>query len=97
MNTYYRPRPRRQHPALLGVAILFAFTAVAAFWPLFFALAIMVAGFCCALLVALWVYDRGRQATYDYRRELLVRAEYEHWLWIRGDPRGFYGRYPPAV
>jgi hypothetical protein len=64
---------------------------------MFFALAIVVAGFFCALLVALWVYDRGRQATYDYRRELLARAEYEHWLWMRGDPRGFYGRYPPAV
>jgi UDP-N-acetylmuramyl pentapeptide phosphotransferase/UDP-N-acetylglucosamine-1-phosphate transferase len=97
MNTYYRPLPRRQHPALLGLAILFAFAAVAAFWPPFFALAIVVAGFCCALLVALWVYDRGRQAIYDYRRELLARAEYEHWLWMRGDPRGFYGRYPPAV
>ena len=94
MNTYYRPA---SNPALLGVAILLASTVVAAFWPLFFALAIVAAGFCCALLVVLWVYDTGRQAIYEYRRKLLARAEYEHLLWMRGDPRGFYGRYPPAV
>lgn len=79
------------------VRSLFSFTAAAAFWPLFFAIAIAVAGLCCALLVALWVYDRERQAIFDYQRALRARAEYENWLWMRGDPRGFYGRYPPAV
>jgi hypothetical protein len=97
MNTYDRLLPRHRHPIMLGLGILFAFTAVAAFWPLFLAIAIEVAGLCCALLVALWVYDRERQAIFDYRRALRARAEYENWLWMRGDPRGFYGRYPPAV
>jgi hypothetical protein len=32
----------------------------------------------------------------DNRAELAARADYEHHLWTHGDPRGFYGQYPPA-
>jgi hypothetical protein len=31
------------------------------------------------------------------RREIAAHADYEHHLWMQGDPRGTYGRYPPVL
>ena len=28
--------------------------------------------------------------------EIATRADREHHLWMSGDPRGFYGQFPPA-
>jgi hypothetical protein len=39
-----------------------------------------------------------RRSRTNARRDagLRARAEYEHGLSLRGDPRGIYGRYPPV-
>ncbi|WP_433678065.1 hypothetical protein [Nocardia sp. CA-119907] len=31
------------------------------------------------------------------RAALVARAEYEHQLYLQGDPRGIYGQYTPAT
>ena len=41
-------------------------------------------------------------ATRDYKRhvtqiQICWRADYEHWLHMKGHPAGIYGRFPPYV
>jgi len=45
----------------------------------------------------LWSFQRARADARAHRRaELLARAEIQHRWYLAGDPRGTYGRYPPA-
>lgn len=47
---------------------------------------------------ALWsAYLRRRARKARQLAELRDRADYEHHLYLAGDPRGVYGQYPPAV
>jgi threonine/homoserine/homoserine lactone efflux protein len=46
----------------------------------------------------LWREHRSRGADREHRQaELVARAELQHRWYMAGDPRGTYGRYPPAV
>jgi hypothetical protein len=46
----------------------------------------------------LWREHRARVDDRSHRRaELLARAELQHRWFMAGDPRGIYGRYPPAM
>jgi membrane protein implicated in regulation of membrane protease activity len=49
-----------------------------------------------ALAVGLAAYVAARDARRHERAELLARAEIQHRWSLAGDPRGTYGRYPPA-
>ena len=80
--------------AAVGITLL-AYVAVA----MLSILAVGAAAYC------LFVVIRGRWRWYrvasDARRrrcaELLARAEIQHRWYLAGDPRGIYGRYPPAA
>jgi hypothetical protein len=49
----------------------------------------------------LYVFTRehDRRALQDVRRQQMLAqsADYEHYLLLNGDPRGVYGKYPPAI
>ena len=46
---------------------------------------------------ALWrAYLAAHEERQRRRAELLARAEIQHRWYLAGDPRGTYGRYPPA-
>jgi hypothetical protein len=81
-----------KHPVLLGFAILFGMAALTAWpWlliPLFMAPA--------AWYGTLW-HDRRYQQLRYHRQALAAHADYEHHALIYGDPRGWYGAYPPAI
>lgn len=84
------------HPVVAGFGILFGCAAVVVWWPLFLTLAVVAGvGF------GLWVFTRryDAQALQAARRRaaLTQAADYEHHLLLQGDPRGVYGRYPPAI
>jgi hypothetical protein len=92
----YRKSFAEQHPVLLGVGIVLGACTVAALWPLFLALTV-IGGIGW---LAYWLLMRSDTETQRHRAhqaERQARAAYEHHLWLHGDPRGFYGRYPPAV
>jgi flagellar motor component MotA len=91
----YRKSFAEQHPILLGVGIILGACTVAALWQLFLILAIVGLGYGAYRLANAW--NKGRQSGQQRRAQLTARADYEHRLWMGGDPRGFYGRYPPAV
>jgi hypothetical protein len=42
-------------------------------------------------------YRVGRSERLRRRAELVARAEIQHRWYLAGDPRGTYGRYPPAA
>lgn len=43
-------------------------------------------------------WHRAQVAIAAHRRaEILARAEIQHRWFLAGDPRGIYGRYPPAA
>jgi hypothetical protein len=81
-----------QHPALLGLGILFGVAFVITYWPIFVAAAI-----------AYGVFVAARGAVRRHRRRqqvhaaIAARADYEHAAIVRGDAwRGTFGRYEPA-
>jgi arginine exporter protein ArgO len=78
------------------VAVTFACALVVAQWPIVLALAPLggTGYLIYAAAAATQRYNRYQAAR---RQALAARADYEHALWIRGDARGFYGRFPPAV
>jgi hypothetical protein len=52
---------------------------------------LIVGGFGVAAWCASTLYDSVTVT----RARVRQRADYEHALWMRGDSRGFYGRYRP--
>jgi hypothetical protein len=54
---------------------------------------VVVAGICIGVLCLARYPERQNQR----RAELAAHADYEHAMWMHGDPRGFYGRFPPAI
>jgi hypothetical protein len=46
--------------------------------------------------VAAWAITTLHDYVTVTRARLRQRADYEHYLLLRGDPRGFYGRYSPT-
>lgn len=102
----YTPPPRpfvEQRPGstllvVIGAIVgsLLVFGVVATHWQVLAAL--VLAG--CVLTIV-WARSgaenrkkRKRRARLD-QEVVAARADFEHMLWMRGDPRGFYGRYPP--
>jgi hypothetical protein len=69
---------------------------VGAFWQ-FFLLAAVLGAIGYGVYRLGIGYDRKRLDRARHRQHLQARADYEHHLWMHGDPRGFYGQYPPAV
>lgn len=62
----------------------------------------------CFLLLSGWAITRAMRAAREYDREvdldraaerecLLVRANYENAMYLRGDPVGVYGHYTPPT
>jgi hypothetical protein len=77
----------------LGVAVLIIAAVT------FFAALLTVAAICGVLYGGrlLWLKGRSTAAARAHRRaELLARADIQHRWYLAGDPRGTYGRYPPA-
>jgi hypothetical protein len=83
----YQPFWRR-HPVLVGVAAFLALWWLANGW--YVAVAVIVTA---AALVGIRRVRRGRARRHAGLR---ARADYEHRLSQYGDPRGVFGRYPPA-
>lgn len=81
-----------QHPVLLGLGVVLGTAAVAAFWPVVLA---TVVGYGLFRVAA--AAEAGGQLRRVQRKELLARADYEHWLLGNGYPAGVHGRFPPAV
>jgi hypothetical protein len=92
----YRKSFAEEHPILLGLGIIFGMAAVVAWWPLFLTLGVL-AGFGYAAYRIGVSYREQRTAQQAYRRALAAHADYEHHLWMQGNPIGFYGQYPPAI
>jgi hypothetical protein len=92
----YRKSFAEQHPVLLGAGILLGICFVVALWPLVLTLAI-IGGLGWLGWWAFKQFNTEQQAQRRYRAELQARADYETWLWRQGDPRGTFGRYPPAA
>jgi hypothetical protein len=40
--------------------------------------------------------DQRQQAHARHRALIAAHADYEHHLWLSGDPRGYFGQFPPA-
>lgn len=76
-----------RHPWLLMVVVVLGASFLAAY-PL---PVLLVGAFGVAAWCAITLYENVTVT----RTRLRQRADYEHWLWMRGDPRGFYGRYQP--
>ena len=102
----YTPPPRPVVVERPGSTILVVIAAIvgsllvlgvlAAHWQVLAALVLVA----CVLTVV-WARSgadnrtkRTRRARFD-QEIIAARADFEHMLWMRGDPRGFYGRYPP--
>jgi hypothetical protein len=79
--------------AAVGVMLLAYVAAV-----VFSALAVGLAAYGLFRLIryAWRAYVAARDARRHERAELLARAEIQHRWSLAGDPRGTYGRYPPA-
>lgn len=78
----------QRHPLLAAVGV------VVTLWLLWNGAQLFV-----AVVGTVWLgLALRRRARANARRdaELSARAEYEHRLNLRGDPRGVYGRYPPV-
>jgi hypothetical protein len=92
----YRKSWPEQHPVLTGVGILLGACFVASLWWLFLTLGVLAGiGYGAYKLAMGW--DKRRIEGQQRRQALLAHADYEHWLWMSGDSRGFYGQYPPAL
>ena len=75
--------------ALIGVALLVA-AVLTVMWVVVGAAAAFGAW-------RLWqAYSTHAEARAHRRAELLARAEIQHRWYLAGDPRGTFGRYPPA-
>jgi hypothetical protein len=87
----YQPVRRplwQRHPLLASVAV------VVVVWMLWNGAHVLA-----ALVGLLWLglaVRRRSRAIALRDAGLRARAEYEHRLSLRGDPRGIYGRYPPV-
>ena len=79
----------RRHPVLVGVAALMAFWWLANGW--YWAVALSAAA------ATLLVIRRARRSRAWRHAGLRARADYENRLNQYGDPRGVFGRYPPAL
>lgn len=77
-----------RHPWLLMTVVVFGAASLAAY-PL---PVLVVGAFGAGTWGAITLYEK-RHVTH---KRLECRADYEHWLWMHGDPRGFYGQFPPA-
>lgn len=85
-----------QHPVLLGLGIVLGTAAVAAFWPVVLA-TVVLGGVGYGLYRVAAAAEAEGQLRRVQRKELLARADYEHWLLGNGHPAGVHGRYPPVV
>jgi hypothetical protein len=78
----------RRHPLTSAAALLLAAWLLADGWyPTVATL---------AAIVAVVAVRRRRRAAALRDAGLRARADYEHQLSLAGDPRGVFGRYPPA-
>lgn len=78
---------------LLGWILLAAFTVE--FWWLLLAVVVVVVVVVLARRAARAAEERRRAAAAE-RAALAARADQQHAWTLAGDPRGTYGRYPPA-
>lgn len=84
------------NPVLVGVIILFGVGFLGAYpLPAVFVLTVVAGGVgFCRWMIRL--EERSREQI-GRRWGLIRRADYEHALWMNGDPRGLYGQFPPSV
>lgn len=78
----------RRHPVLVGAAVVVACWWLATGW--YWALALS------ATAATLLLFRRSRRGRARRHAGLRARADYENRLSWYGDPRGVFGRYPPA-
>jgi hypothetical protein len=57
---------------------------------------LVLMGVTAAVYTTLWYVTRQRLIRHVTVERLRRRAEYENRLCARGDPRGFWGQWPPA-
>lgn len=89
MPPQHPPRPYwRRHPWLTVCGFLCAAWLLTNGWYLTFAVV--------ALLAVTVQMRRSRRARAIRHAGLRARADLEHRFAMNGDPRGTYGRYPPA-
>jgi hypothetical protein len=89
-----------EHPIFMGLAILIGLCVLVAFWKFFVAIVLIGGTIAAITLAAIFAAQRHRKrADSEYQRKaaLAAHADYEHHLWMQGDPRGFYGQYPPTI
>lgn len=84
------------NPVYIGVVILFGAGFIMAY-PLasVFVLTVVAAG----IGFVRWMIrlDKRSWEQIGRRQALIAHADYEHHLVMNGDPRGWFGQFPPAV
>lgn len=85
-----------KHPVWSALGLLLGLGFVLAYWPLF-----VVAGIIAFVGWVTWQackhLDARSRWILQRRADLNARADWEDYLWRMGDPRGTYGRFPPAI
>ncbi|MGE6851079.1 hypothetical protein ACQKGB_29130 [Bacillus tropicus] len=85
-----------RHPILTMIGALIVLGLIVEYW-------MVIVG---ALILAAVVYGVSRWWEQEQHRRLLQknedaaiasRADYEHHLYMNGDPKGLYGQFPPSV